>query len=358
LGAGLMGLQMYHWQELSARLKASVGNDVDMTADTAISTLLLIEGFSEVMGFAYKLSIKQNWLVLSASEQVPVPVRFGAVLGGIAGVVDGIRQLVHARDDFLSGDSRAGVAGAFGGASMVVGGAISIICGAHGAFALTIITETGIMLTPFGFAFLLLIAGAMLAVKASALRSTPLEIWLRRTCFGVPARRHPGDIVWHAESMDDLAEAMVDYRAIVSGMVADVAFGGTTTLQTAPYCRVEFRVALPGWDAAKGGWSVKVTRDGDSRVLFSESQGAPGQNDHQQSMRASDYYAGTHELTVEQGTLVMKGTVWAEQSRTPGVTMVADYWVDNAKPDTQMSLTVKAEPSWVNSDTTQQWSIK
>lgn len=358
LGAGLMGLQMYHWQELSARLKASVGNDVDMTADTAISTLLLIEGFSEVMGFAYKLSIKQNWLILSASEQVPVPVRFGAVLGGIAGVVDGIRNGVHASESFGAGDKNAGdyyVASAF---TSVAGGVISVIYGAQGAFALTAITEAGIMLTPFGFAFLMLIAGAMLAAKASALRSTPLEIWLRRTCFGIPARRHPGDIVWHAESMNDLAEAMVDYRAIVSGMVADVAFGGTTTLQTVPYSRVEFRVALPGWDAAKGGWSVKVTRDGDSGVLFSESQGAPGRDDHQQSMRASDYYAGTHELTVEQGTLVMNGTVWAEQSRTPGVTMVADYWVDSAKPDTQMSLTVRAEPSWVNSDTTQQWSIK
>ena len=164
--------------------------------------------------------------------------------------------------------------------------------------------------------------------------------------------------MWHAESKKDLTAALTDYRAIRSGMVADVAFGGTTSIQTVPYDRIEFRVALPGWNASRGGWSVKVTSDSDNRVLFSQSQNAPGIADHHQSVRASESYPGVHQVCPDGSGLTIQGNVWAAQSRTPGVTMVADYWMDRTDPRTRMGLTVSASPSWVDSDTTEQWSVK
>ena len=65
-----------------------------------------------------------------------------------------------------------------------------------------------------------------------------------------------------------------------------------------------------------------------------------------------------HQVSPDGTVLVIQGHVWVAQSRTPGVTMVADYWMDRTDPGTRMGLTASAEPSWVNSDTTEQWRVK
>ncbi|QLK62980.1 hypothetical protein GE278_20475 [Enterobacteriaceae bacterium Kacie_13] len=358
MGAALMGMQIALWGKLAERLHNSVGTDV--VADMSINTLLLVEGFSELSGFAYKLATKKNWVVLSAAEQVPVPVRFGAVLGGIAGIIDGIRQLSHILDDYNSGDTGAAGADLMAGSFMIAGGAISVIWGAKGVFALTSTAGTGFLgLGPAGWAAILLITGAMLAYEASELRSTAFEIWLRRTCFGIDHKRQLKDIVWHANSMTDLAAAMVDYRAIVSGMVADVAFAsafsptGRATIDGVTYERVDLQVSLPGWVADGGGWAVSLHRAGDEKVLFSQSAGAPGLDDHYEAVGPSGYY--TYSLTVdgeevEDGgktktvnSLNLMVSVWAEQSRTAEVILEANYWPDNTDANYQMGLTVNKQ---------------
>lgn len=55
LGAGLMALQVANWSDLLERPETSGGSDVDVVADISINNLLLIEGFTELSGFA------SNW---------------------------------------------------------------------------------------------------------------------------------------------------------------------------------------------------------------------------------------------------------------------------------------------------------
>ena len=360
LGAGLMAIQMFGWHELQHKLSQSVGNATDVTADTTISTLLMMEGLSEMTGLAVKLANRANWLTVSASGTVPLGVRFGGVLGGIAGIVEGVREGVYGYDSFNDGDDNAGNLYTGSAIASSIGGVVGIYYGAQGIFAFTATTASGIVvLGPAGWAALLLLTGVMLATKANTLRSTPFEIWLRRTCFGIPNGSINALPVWQAESQKDLATALADYQAIISGMVAKIAFGGTTTLQTIPYDRVEYRVELPGWNAATGGWSVKVTSDTDNRVLFSASHNAPGLANHQQQEKpASTSYPGTYQLTHDDTSLVIKGSIWTTQHRTKAVTMVADYWPDRNDGHTRMGLTVSAVPSWMNSDTTEQWRLK
>ncbi len=199
----------------------------------------------------------------------------------------------------------------------------------------------------------------MLAYVGSELRSKAFEIWLRRTCFGIELKRHGNDIVWHANSLEDLAEALIDYRAIVSGMVADVAFAsavsptGRTTLEGVVYERIDLRVSMPGWAAGKGGWSVHLARAGDDKVLFSQSVSAPGQADGYQAVEPSGYYK--YRLSVDEETVTEGGkerkinslnlmvSVWAEQSRTAKVKLIANYWPDNTDADYQLSLTVSKQ---------------
>lgn len=355
LGAGLLALQLADWRAKADNLKNSVGTDVDALADYAINRLLVMEGMAEVAGFISKVAVKQNWIVLSEAKQVPGLVRFGAVLGGIAGAVDGIRQWINAWEDFHVGDTDASIAGAFSGAAIATAGAISTFWGYKGIFALTSRTW---LLGPAGWAAALVLLGIMLAYEASELRSTAFEIWLRRTCFGIPNESVNRYTVWHVNSMDDLAAAMVEYYAVVAGMVADVAFAskfdiftGNPSVQSTDYRRVDFRVSMPGWEEDAGGWSISLTSGNGGAILFSQSHNAPGIDDHYQHTGPSGYYKylwsvdevkGEKEDGLGINILNLVVSVWVDQRCTPEVILVASFWPDTAELDYILGLTVIA----------------
>ncbi|MDK9355131.1 T6SS effector BTH_I2691 family protein, partial [Lelliottia sp. V106_10] len=358
LGAGLLALQLADWRAKADNLKNSLGTDVDALADYIINRLLVLEGMAKVAGFISKVAVKQNWIVLSEAKQVPGLVRFGAVLGGVAGVVDGIRQWIDAWKDFQAGDTDSSIIGAFSGAAVATAGVISAIWGYQGIFALTS-NAWFLGLGPAGWATILLLLGIMLAYEASELRSTAFEIWLRRTCFGIPNESINHYSVWQANSMDDLAEAMVEYYAVVAGMVADVSFAsqfdiitGNPNVQSTAYRRVDFRVSMPGWVEAAGGWSISLTSGNGGAILFSQSHNTPGIDDHYQHSGPPGYYKylwSVDEVKGEKGEglainiLNLVVSVWTEQSRTPEVTLMARFWPDRSEMDYTLGLTVSAE---------------
>jgi len=356
LGAGFMALQLSDWHAKADNLRNSVGTDVDAIADYAINRLLVVEGMAEVVGFVSKLAVKQNWVVLSAAQQVPKLVRFGAVLGGIAAVVDGFRNMAHWRESDKAGDKSAARAYGLGGGAMIFSGVISGAYGFSGVFALS--HEAAILgLGPAGWAVMLLLLGIILVYEASELRSTAFEIWLRRTCFGIPGDQINNYPRWHADSLTDLAEAVVEYRAIVSGMVADVAFAssfdiltGNPTIKSVDYRRVDFRVSMPGWASERGGWSLRLTDD--CKLLFSESDNAPQLDDHYMLTGPDGYYK--HQMRVDEvknesgketklKSLNLVVSIWVVRDSTPKVTLVANYWPDKTEPDYKLGLTLSAE---------------
>ncbi|RYJ12636.1 hypothetical protein C5Y41_24540 [Rahnella variigena] len=350
LGAGLLGLQLADWKSKADALKNSVGTDVDALADYAINRLLVLEGMAEVAGFASKLAVKLNWVVLSEAQQVPKLVRFGGVLAGIAAVADGIRYAVLAAEARKKGDSDAADYYRDAAIVTILGGGTAIASALAGSFAL---------LGPAGLAAILIITGIILAYEAAGLRSTAFEIWLRRTCFGIPGNYINNYPIWHAGSLEDLAEAVVEYRAIVSGMVADVAFAsdldiltGTATVQSVKYRRLDFRVSMPGWVEGKSAWSATLTRDNDSVVLFSQSHNIPGFEDHYQLAGPDGYGKYQWHLDEENdengkptgvASLNVMVSVWVEQNRTPAVTLVTEYWPDKTEQDYKLGMTLNAQ---------------
>lgn len=311
MGAGLMALQVGNTQSLRDALRQSVGTDMDVAAGTAINTLLFIEGMAEVSGFASKLALKLNWVVLKEAQQVPALVKFGGVLAGIASVVDGIRSGFHAWDSHKAGNTGSTIAYTLSSISMVGSGVITGYWARAGVFALVGTKSFNVMgLGPAGLAALLILAGMALTCAASDLRSTAFEIWLRRTCFGLPNGAIDALPVWHTNSSEDLAQALTEIRAIACGMVADVAFAsgimgrglaflasvgtmtpvmaGKVAVNGTEYCRVDLRVSLPGWVIGRGGWSVQLS--GGGKTLFSESDNAPGVENHYQHCGPQGYY--------------------------------------------------------------------
>ncbi|WP_304466143.1 T6SS effector BTH_I2691 family protein [Erwinia sp. JUb26] len=357
LGAGLMALQLEDWHAKADAVKYSVGTDVDAVADYAINRLLVLEGMAEIAGFASKLAVKQNWLTLSARQQVPKLVRLGAVLGGIAGIFDGIRNLDNGLRAYKDGDTNASFAFAIGGVFLITGGGVSAYWGADGIYALT--SKVGFLrLGPSGWAALLIFMGFFIVYEASKIRSTAFELWLRRTCFGLANESIKNYPLWHASSMTDLAEALVEYRAIITGMVADVAFAspfdtvtGNPTIYNIAYRRVDFRISLPGWVEGVSGRLITLTRSTDGFVLFTQSDNAPDLNDHERHAAPEGYYKYLWLLEeVKEGNGKGSGlknlnivvSIWVDRARTSKVTLTANYWPDRAEPDFRLGLELNA----------------
>ncbi|MEN3752891.1 hypothetical protein ABC733_09930 [Mangrovibacter sp. SLW1] len=117
----------------------------------------------------------------------------------------------------------------------VGGGIIAAISGYYGSTAI---------FGPVGIAALFVITGALITLEAESQRSNPLEVWLRRCCFGRP---RGSDYRWHARSDQDMAECMAAFYAIVKGMVAEVGFRGLHVNQYGEHLtRLQVRLLLPG----------------------------------------------------------------------------------------------------------------
>lgn len=239
--------------------------------------------------------------------------------------------------------------------ALIASGVISGWYGAYGVFALT--SATGLLgLGPFGWATLLIIAGIMLTYTANELRTTAFENWLRRTCFGIRDHNFNG-VVWDTTNPDDLANAIVEYRAIVSGMVADVAFAsaldiftGNPTIQGVDYQRVDFNVAIPGWVEGRSARALTLTSGGTE--LFSESSNAPGIENHLRDNGPEGYYKYAYRIdgsddkngkAMEPKSLSIMVSTWVAKNRTPEVTLEAEYWPDKADPEYKLGLTLSAK---------------
>lgn len=341
LAAGMLGLQMADWGAKAKSLQDAVGNTPDAFADYAINRLLVFGAIAETAGFGHMLTIKKNWLVLGEDFVHPL-VKFGGVLAGVASVVDGVRMLIDGWGARVSGDKDAGNYYIAAGLVTIFGGAVS----GGGAFlgVFTLFSETW-LLGPAGWGAALILAGMILAYEANQERSTPFEIWLRSCCFGIP---HNSDIVWRAESLTDLNTALAAYNAITSGMVAEVAITGTTSIQSIEYNRVDLKLCLPGYNEAASSWELNLTGGTENKVLFARTHNLSDKIDRS-SIKHSENYSDKFQQTIEKDNLMIRATVWVKQNVNPVVTLAASYWPDKSDIHNKLALTINAERGWLGS---------
>lgn len=200
---------------------------------------MVLGAATEIAGFSRMLTIKNNWDVLPKHFVHPL-IRTGGVIAGVAAVVDGVRMGMLGWESYNEGDIESAWLYGYAGSLTFAGGIVGAVGAAKGSFALF---SSSALLGPAGLAVLLIITGALLAFEASQLRSTPFEVWLRRSCFGIP---HDNDVVWHEDSLQDLNASLTAFNAIVNGMAVEVGYEGLSELQGIRYTKLELRLSLPG----------------------------------------------------------------------------------------------------------------
>ncbi|AJJ05494.1 MULTISPECIES: T6SS effector BTH_I2691 family protein [Yersinia] len=330
LSAGMMWLQLRDWNENAKNLEKAIGNDTDASLKYYINRLMVLSAATEIAGFSRMLTIKNNWDVLPKHFVHPL-IRTGGVIAGVAAVVDGVRMGMLGWEAYKEGDKEAGSLYYKSAIFTALGGFIS-----GGGAYLGIFTLLG----PAGIGALLILTGAMLAFEASQLRSTPFEVWLRRSCFGIP---HDNDVVWHEDSLQDLNASLTAFNAIVNGMAVEVGYEGLSELQGIRYTKLELRLSLPGCKETTSAWELRLTGGEANTVLLAETHNVPGKLDHRLAAPTSEYYSGRYKRAAEGNNLEIRAEVWVNESRYGKATLDVNYWPDKTDPQYQLALVVNAE---------------
>jgi hypothetical protein len=328
LSSIMLALQISDWNKNTQNLKEAIGDDTDARLTYSINRLMVLSAATEIAGFGRMLSIKNSWEVLPENFVHPL-IRAGGVIAGVASIVDGVRMAIRGADAYADGDKDAAKLYFLAGAFTFAGGFI----GGVGAF-LGVFTLLG----PAGIGALLILAGAVYAFEAEALRSTPFEVWLRRCCFGIPRDQ---DVIWQAEKTEDMKSCLTAFNAIVNGMVAEVGFEGLSELQGQRLTKLEMHLSLPGCNEATSAWEFNLT--GSNEVLLAEVHNIAGKENGRKALQASQYHSGGYKRIPTDSGMEIRAEIWVSESRYTEATLLASYWPDKYDSEYQLGLTVSAK---------------
>ncbi|WP_312983573.1 T6SS effector BTH_I2691 family protein [Atlantibacter sp.] len=330
LSAIMLALQISDWNKNAESVNDATGNDKDARLTYSINRLMVLSAATEIAGFGHMLTIKNSWEVLPKNYVHPL-IRAGGVIAGVAAIVDGVRMGVNARNANKEGDKKAGEAYYKGAIFTALGGFISAGGAYLGLFSL---------LGPAGIGALLIITGAIYTFEAQQLRSTPFEVWLRRCCFGIPKSQ---DVVWHAESMDDMKASLAAFNAVVNGMVAEVGFEGLSEIQGQRFTKLELHLNLPGCKEATSAWELSLTGGGSNEMLLAETHNVEGKIDGRRALPASNYCSGGYKRFTTDNGMEIRAEIWVGESRYNTATLQATYWPDKTDLNYKLGLTVNTE---------------
>ncbi|HAT1683022.1 TPA: hypothetical protein I8Y21_003739 [Klebsiella oxytoca] len=339
LSAGL--LTLFQVNDLKDNLKAvtdAVGNNTEAGLKLLSSMMMTGSLLAECVGFTHMLSIpdpgKLAPNVPGVAEYVHPLLRSAGVIAGIAAVIDGIGMFMKSSDAKHSGDHASAWWYLFAGTSTFAGGVTATVAAYACQFTL---------MGPAGWAALLILTGAMLAIAGDNARSTPFEVWLRRCCFG--NRDSDGadkDVVWPVSTNPDvnnqnLNAALAAFNAIVNGMSAEVGYQDKLSEVVDGDDQVKVRISLPGYNPLLSAWSYRLEIANSRSPLLEESRNTPDRP------LIVELRNGLPLCKEEKGVMTITDETWVRSQDNAPVTLTVNYWPDKTRPDAIMTLQITAE---------------
>ena len=322
LSSLMLGLQIASWQQNTDNMEQAVKNHTDASMALAINRLMVLSATAEIGGFSHMMITRLSWKTLEDAGYVHPLIKAGGVLAGVAAVIDGIRMIVQFDQALNDEDYLSGTLYLIAASSTITGGVMGAVSSWNGVFALTGMA---------GFGALLILVGAGIAYAANQYRSTPIQIWLRCSCFGT--NRHNSDVVWHAENPNDLSKMMDAWYAVMSGMVAEVAFSAPMIIYGEYYRGVEMKLVLPGYK--DGVSALQYNLVGDGTDLVSQTV-----NDITVNPRCMN---PERKQIVDDNAVVLLVRVWVKETTCSSASLTVSYWPDATNQEHREGLTVKAK---------------
>ncbi|EPJ3205378.1 T6SS effector BTH_I2691 family protein [Citrobacter freundii] len=351
LGGGMLFLQV---SALADNIKAveTAVNGVNARLTLASNMTMVVSSAIETSGFAHMLVRANPWdlapnvIVKDVPMYVHPLLRLGGAIAGVSSIIDGIGMLVKWNDAKNAGETSAAWWYFAAGLSTFGGGVLFIYSAYACSFAL---------MGPAGLAALLVIAGAAMVIQAENATRSPFEVWLSDGCFGVTDKRGDNDPVWDIHKPEDLYDALMAYKVIVSGMTAEVDYQDLMGEWANSEDAVKMQVRLPGCNSTESAWDLKLTAQGnsDARQLLVSQYGMTDLKDTVSAIaddgssilrnpRHPDLPLN-NTLTQHWDTnaLVLEGLAWVNSTRYSQTVLNVDYWPDKTDPQSLMTLTLK-----------------
>ncbi|MEY8713576.1 T6SS effector BTH_I2691 family protein [Mangrovibacter phragmitis] len=327
----MFAFQIHNLRNNLASLNTAFGDQQSAQFKTIATGLMMMGAASEVAGFGRVLMNKKSWAILSPNYVHPL-VKLGGMIAGGAAMVEGVRLMLKGKISTNQGDKNSATGYYHAGVITLFGGGVGIYAGYLGSTAL---------LGPLGIAALLIITGALITLEADSQRSNPLEVWLRRCCFGRP---RGSDYRWHASSEQDMAECMAAFYAIVKGMVAEVGFRGLHVNQYGEHLtRLQVRLLLPGGSEEHSAWQVNLVakeKTGHEVVMFTENHNVPDQANTRQA--GGIHQDGVYRRSPGENSLEIEIHLWVNPGRYQQAILRVAYWPHKYNRHDQLGLVVEA----------------
>ena len=340
-------------------LNAAMPGDVSAEMSVTSGSLIVLSTGVEIIG--------QSAAVLNLFNRGDLLIRGAGVLGGLAGIVDGVALGMRAKALWQSGDKTA--AGLYASASFItlISGGVATFFSAAGNFAL--FNSGTFLLGPVGWCIALgVLAVTLIAIGDHYVRS-PLERWLTHTCFGNIHERDGDKICWHKESLAEMQEAMTALHVISSGMSAQLRGDWLTELTNNTALlgnrMVAARVLLGDCSPTGSDWLAELVAVGrGGRQVLARSGSAAKlaglTAPEPQTYEKSPLKIGRGELTPAVITTAVSATTLTERwsgtadtprglqldgefplntSRYTRAELTVTYWPDKTRPDDSLQLT-------------------
>lgn len=347
-------------------LKTAMPGDVSAEMSIASGTLILLASGMEIVG--------QSSAVLNLFNKGDLLIRGAGIIGGLAGIVDGIALAMKAKGLYQEGNEVA-AALYFGAAAIGIGSSgIAIYFSYLGNFA--VLSEGAFLLGPVGWCIALgVVAVTLISVGNSYIRS-PLENWLAHTCFGNENERNDGQPWWHKESLADMQKAINALHVITSGVSVQLNGDWLTELTQSTSLlgnrMLAARVTLADCSPTGSDWLVELVATGRNGRQVLARSGSPGKLmgltiPEPQRYEKTLVQIGRGELTRIGGTTIttamsaislseswskvagkshglqLDGEFPLNMSLYSCAELTAIYWPDKTQPDDSLQLTTKLD---------------
>ena len=267
-------------------------------------------------------------------------IKVGGVIAAVASIVDSVQAGLSARRTYDKGDMDASRLYVASSVFFAVGAGVGIYAALFSGASL---------LGPLGLALALIAAGVIALWAAINAEDTIAEIWMDRCYFGT-AQRSEGR--W---SDAQVAEELQTLNAIVVGLDAQLGFDdnflGISELFTG-YDTVRVKVTMGGYDAHRSAYEWTMNMHHKDGRKFSVTGGRGGlppimaqfkawdgkQSNEDQASWFKNY---KRSAAVENGALIIEGSVDVRTDFFQKVSVDAKYWLD--KSDDQALARVQME---------------
>ncbi|WP_191578849.1 T6SS effector BTH_I2691 family protein [Achromobacter insolitus] len=281
--------------------------------------------------------------------------QYGGAIAAVAGVADGVQYSLAETRAAAQGDSLA---------AMRYGVATLLALGAASVGAISALAAKATLLGPLGIALILGLAAYGVAMAAKKAESSSLELWARRSRWGIPVEHRKWTVeldfdtavgALNAAVLGMTAELQVETRFDWRGRTLDTSAGDVawdgSSIPAANF--IEYHIIMPGYDplASRYRWILQIYCIGEAHgraIASSQNEALSTTEPARSNQKNLDWYPESTMPVVSYDdasrVLRIDGSIALREGNSiDAISLEASYWPDTNDAAGYARLVIKED---------------